>query len=88
MTADTIFESVTGFPLLTWEEANEKVVDLSRRNAALERALAAAGGFCILRRSGFCYSDCLARMVCDVTGLIPMPYIDLPEYLTGGIRET
>jgi hypothetical protein len=48
------------------------------REAALERALGDAAALCCLKRSGFCWPWCRARMLCDCTGLAMLGEFELP----------
>ena len=69
--AETIFEQATGFPLLPADQANERIIDLSL-------ALKQATRFCHLRKCGFCFVDCRARVLCEVKGATLLIYSEMP----------
>lgn len=81
---ETIFERATGFELLPADEANEKVIDLYCRNAALELGLKMATKFCHLKQSGFCYASCAAMPFCEgCGGLRALSFGELPSSIRG-----
>lgn len=76
------------YPLYDAEMANallDKERTLTVRQKAtigqLCVALEMASKFCHLRRSGFCYSNCRANILCDAKNLTILPYQELPESL-------
>jgi hypothetical protein len=83
----TIFEEATGFPLLPADEANERVIDLSQRIAALERALKGATNLCFLKKAGFCYASCPALVSCAREGLSLIVSGGLPGNHCGGTGD-
>jgi hypothetical protein len=53
------------------------------RAASLEKAVVVAGRLCSLRQSGFCFADCSARVLCNVSRLTMLDWDDLPERYKG-----
>ena len=63
-------------------------IDIDRlrdRAASLENAADAMGRLCYLRRSGFCFTDCLGLLICDIDGLKMLPWSELQAALQGEI---
>ena len=61
------------------ESANRELDQMRTTFKTFRAAAKMAGLFCSLRRSGFCYLDCDARAVCDVSWLTPLTWRSLPS---------
>lgn len=68
-------------------DANIRLQKATQASKVFRAAAVMAGKFCGLRRSHFCYLDCDCRAVCDVSGLSPLHWGDLPEEYKNAARS-
>ena len=61
------------------EAANKALDGCRSRAAALEIGFRAAVRLCHLRRSGFCYVDCKAMVLCDAKDMKLLTWVELPS---------
>ncbi len=66
-------------PYYDAETANKLLDEFRIKAATLETALKIATRFCHLRKSGFCYADCKASILCEAEDMKILTWADLPE---------
>jgi hypothetical protein len=78
--AESIFEAITGEPLLGFEEANEKILDLLSMVKMVSM-------LCGLKKSGLCFVSCKAQPYCKHPQAVMLPDEELPVWVREALRN-